>query len=140
MACFSDVASQWMSTTMTLRSASSFSSRSAQREGLSHGGMKTFPMSCSTPNCTQAAVARNSATPQPLLRVINRPHLADYSHFDLSRILQLRLDLARDVLRQPDGLLVADLLRVHDDAKLAPGLDGEALGDALHLIGDRLEA
>src|SRR4029077_4943011 len=41
-----------------------------------------------------------------LLCVIHRAHLADDSHLDLTGVLQLRLDLARDVLRQPDRLLV----------------------------------
>src|SRR6266849_6825216 len=85
---------------------------------------------------------RDPATlrPRNLLRIINRPHLSDHSHLDLPGVLQLRFDLAGDILRQPDGLLVADLFGVDDDAKLAPGLNGEALRHSVHGVGNRFQS
>ena len=38
-----------------------------------------------------------------------------------------------------DGRVVVDLVRLDDDADLAPGLDGEALVDALEARRDVLE-
>src|ERR1044071_2203181 len=78
--------------------------------------------------------------PMRLFRIFDHTHLANHRHFDLTRILQLRLDLPRDVFRQPDRLLVGDLLGVDDDAKLAPRLNREALRHAVHRVRDRLEA
>src|ERR1051326_3621859 len=78
--------------------------------------------------------------PMRLFPIFDHTHLANHRDFDVTRILQLRLDLPRDVFRQPDRLLVGDLLGVDDDAKLAPCLDREALRDAVHRVRDRLEA
>src|SRR5262245_3261153 len=73
------------------------------------------------------------------LRVVDRSRLPDDGDLDLSRILELVLDAACDVLRQPDGFLVRDLLALDHDADLAPGLQRERLGNALERVGDALE-
>ena len=42
--------------------------------------------------------------------VVDGAGLADHGYFDLARIFQLVFDAAGDVLRQPDGFLVADAI------------------------------
>src|SRR5512135_1597210 len=82
----------------------------------------------------------NSSLSLPLLfGKINSPRLADDRDLDLSRVLKLRLDALGDVLRHPEALVVRDLLRVHDDAQLAAGLDRERALDALHAVRHLLE-
>src|SRR5919204_3267065 len=80
-----------------------------------------------------------SASSSPLLRVLHRSRLADHRDLDLTRVLHRLLDLLRDVARQARAREVVDLLRLHDDADLAPGLDGERLLDALERVRDPLE-
>src|SRR5262245_53433480 len=63
--------------------------------------------------------------------VFNGPGLSDDGDFDLARILQLVLDAAGDVFRQPDRLLVRDPFTLHHDADFAPRLQGKGLGHAL---------
>jgi hypothetical protein len=58
----------------------------------------------------------------PLLRDLDGPALADHDHLDLARILELILDLARDLVREEDGAVVVDLRRLDDDPDLAAGL------------------
>src|SRR5438045_3989079 len=45
-----------------------------------------------------------------LLGVVHGAAFADDRHFDLPRVLELVLDPPGDVLRQPDRLLIGDLL------------------------------
>src|SRR5262245_32445839 len=54
-----------------------------------------------------------------LTGVVNGPGLANDGHFDLARVLELVLDPAGDVLRQPDGLLVRDVIALDEDPDLA---------------------
>src|SRR4051794_5942919 len=61
---------------------------------------------------------------------LNRPGLPDHRDLDLPGVLELVLDPAGDVLRQPDRLLVRDLFALDHDPDLAAGLQGEGLGDA----------
>src|SRR6056297_3565358 len=60
---------------------------------------------------------------------VDRARLTDHHDLDLPRILELALDATGDRLRDLGDLPVAHLPRLHHDAKLAAGLDGEA---ALH--------
>src|SRR6185436_13078617 len=71
-----------------------------------------------------------------LAGVFNSARLTDDGDFDLAGILELVLDAAGDVLRQPDGLLVRDAFAFDQDADLAAGLEGEGLGHALERIGN----
>src|SRR4029079_2116060 len=64
---------------------------------------------------------------------------SDHRDLDLARVGELGLEAARDVARQPDRLLVGDLLGVDDDADLAAGLDRERLLHALEARRDLLE-
>src|SRR5262245_19236475 len=57
-----------------------------------------------------------------LLRVLDRPRFADDRHLDLPRILEMLLDLAGDLVREQRGLVVSDLLGLHDHANLTAGL------------------
>src|SRR3954447_19633390 len=66
-----------------------------------------------------AFVLRRGAVP----RDIDGAALADHGHLDLARVLELGLDLARDLVREQDGAVVVDLLRLHDHADLAPRLE-----------------
>src|SRR5262245_12170510 len=74
-----------------------------------------------------------------LLRVLDRAGLADHGDANLTRVGELGLDLLRDVLRQPQRLLVGELVAVDDDAHLAARLDGEGFLHALERRGDLLE-
>src|SRR6185295_9562228 len=72
-------------------------------------------------------------------RVFDRAGLADDRDLDLARVGQLGLDLARDVLGEPERLVVRELAAVDDDAHLAAGLDRERLLHPLEGGGDLLE-
>src|SRR5687768_8559812 len=56
-------------------------------------------------------------------RVLDLTGLPDHGDLYLTGILQLRLDLLRDVARQPEGLVVRDSVRLDDDAQLPSRLD-----------------
>src|SRR6266849_4277390 len=73
------------------------------------------------------------------LGVVDRARLPNDGHFDLARVFELVLDAARDVLREPDGLLVRDLLALDHDADLAAGLQRERLRHALEGVGDAFQ-
>src|SRR5262245_24496989 len=70
------------------------------------------------------AAVRSAASlgPQALFCVVNGAGFADDRDFDLSRIFELVLDAAGDVFREPDRLLVGDLLTLDHDPDLAAGL------------------
>src|SRR5215813_5457600 len=74
-----------------------------------------------------------------LLRVIDRAGFADHGHLDLTGVLELVLDAARDVLGEPHRFLVGDLLALDHDPDFAAGLQRERLRDALEGIRDPLE-
>ena len=61
---------------------------------------------------------------------VRRAALADDRHLDLARVLELVLDLARDLVREQDRRVVVDLLRLDDHADLAAGLQRVDLLDA----------
>src|SRR5215831_4175098 len=74
-----------------------------------------------------------------LLRELDRAGLPDHGHLDLAGVLELILDLARDLVREQDGTVVVDLLRLDDHADLAARLERV---DLLHPVvprGDLLE-
>src|SRR5688500_9356085 len=88
---------------------------------------------------TMSPTKRSFTPARRSLRVFDRTGLADHRHLDLARLGEVLLDLLGDVAREPDRLLVGDLLAVDDDPNLAAGLDGEALLHALEARGDLLE-
>src|SRR5512142_2448619 len=75
----------------------------------------------------------------PSSRVFHGAGLADDRDLDLARVLELGLDLLRDVLRQPQRFVVGDLRGLDDDPQLAPRLDRERLLHALEAVRDVLE-
>ena len=79
------------------------------------------------------------APPVGLPRVVDRARLADDGDLDLAGVLQALLDLLRDVAGQPGRPEVVDRVRLDEDPDLAPGLDGEALVDAVEGVGDPLQ-
>src|SRR5438132_719525 len=74
-----------------------------------------------------------------LTGVLDRARLADHRDFDLPGILQLRLDLPRNVARQPESLVVRDPIGLDDDPQLPARLDGEGFLHPLETVGDVLE-
>lgn len=56
--------------------------------------------------------------------------LADDDHSDLPRILEFLFDPLGNIMRQNDGLILIDLLRLHDDTQLTSCLNGIAAGHA----------
>src|SRR5262245_61922950 len=52
---------------------------------------------------------------RPLLGILHGARLADHDDFDLARVLQLALDLARDLGGEDRRLLVRDRLVLHHD-------------------------
>src|SRR5579884_1136098 len=83
--------------------------------------------------CTRAAIAAPSMicpTPGSASK-IHRPRLSNQHDLDLSRILELRFDAPRDLLRHRRHPDVVDVVRQHDDAHFAAGLNGEHLLHAL---------
>src|SRR5262245_23469389 len=77
--------------------------------------------------------------PYGLLRELDRAALPDHRHLDLARILELALDLARDLVREQHRLVVVDLRGLHHDADLPARLQREHPLDSLLLGGDLLE-
>src|SRR5690606_14212339 len=70
---------------------------------------------------------------------VHRARLADDHHLDLPRVLQLVLQLARDLLAELRHGRVIDVLRIDHDADLAARLNREAALDAGKAVGDFLE-
>src|SRR4051794_36706564 len=56
--------------------------------------------------------------------VLHRPRLADHGDLDLAGVVELLLDGPGDVAADPQGVAVAGLRGVGDDADLSAGLDG----------------
>src|SRR5204863_7933730 len=74
-----------------------------------------------------------------LLGELDSPALSDDRHFHLARVLELGLDLARDLVREQDGAVVVDLRRLDDHADLPASLERVDALDALLLAGELLE-
>src|SRR5262249_28979160 len=74
-----------------------------------------------------------------LLRVVHRTGLADHGDANLPGILQLALDAARDLARQPLRARVVHTVVLDHDAHLAPGLDRVRLLDPREAVGDLLQ-
>src|SRR2546426_749030 len=70
---------------------------------------------------------------------IHRARLADDDDLDLAGILQLALDLAGDLVGQLGRPAVVDGVGRHDDAHLAPRLNGEHLLDPRELTRELLQ-
>src|SRR5678815_377137 len=83
-------------------------------------------------------IARDSKS-CPSTRVLDRTRLPDHRDLDLAGILELPFDLARDVAREPQRLVVGDAVGLDDDPKLPPRLDSESLLDALEAVRDVLQ-
>ena len=56
----------------------------------------------------------------PLLRVLDRPRLADHGHLDLARVLDVGFDLVGDLAGDDGGAVLVDLLGQDDDPQFAP--------------------
>src|SRR5712691_2817113 len=69
----------------------------------------------------------------------HRPRLPNHDDPDLSGVLQLALDFARDLVGEPRRRGIVHRLRGYHDAHFAPRLDRENLFDAFELRGQRLE-
>src|SRR5690349_2726133 len=74
-----------------------------------------------------------------LSSVVGRARLPDDGDLDLARVLELLLDLARDLVREQHGAVVVERARHDHHADLAPGLHRVDLVDALVAGGDALE-
>src|SRR5439155_17394668 len=61
----------------------------------------------------------------------HRPCLPNHDHLDLSRVLQLALDFARDLVRQPRRRRVVDRIGRHHDPDFPTRLNREDLVHAL---------
>src|SRR6476620_3815926 len=72
--------------------------------------------------------ASATRSPVALPGELNGARLPDHRYLDLAWILQLVLDPACDVLRQPDGFLVGYAFAFNDDADFATGLECKGLG------------
>ena len=59
-----------------------------------------------------------------LLGVLGRSHLSDDRDLDLTRILHIVLDLLGNLTGKFNNAQVVHLVRLDDDAYLAPGLNG----------------
>src|SRR5262245_32117085 len=66
----------------------------------------------------------------PLLGVINGAGFADDGHLNLAGVLELILDAAGDILREPDGLLIRDFFAFDHDADFTARLERERLRHA----------
>src|SRR5436190_7239611 len=75
--------------------------------------------------------ASATRSPVALPGELNGARLPDHGYLDLARVFELVFNAARDVLREPDRLLVGDALAFDDDADFAAGLEREGLGDPL---------
>src|SRR5688500_13106001 len=85
-----------------------------------------------TPRADSAAASRATcsrrrraiATPSTISAgKVHRPRLADDDDLDLPRVLELRLDAARDLLGERCHADIVDIVRCHDYPDLTAGLD-----------------
>src|SRR5690349_3251207 len=89
---------------------------------------------------SSARIAPPMAVPSiSLAGKVHRARLADHHDLDLARILEVALDLARDLLGELARLAVVDRGGGNDHAHLSAGLDREHLLHARELGGDLLE-
>src|SRR5205814_8845012 len=72
--------------------------------------------------------------------IVAGARLATHRDLDLAGVLELVLDAAGDVLRQPHRLLVGDFFALDHDPDLAPRLQRKRLRDALERIGNAFKA
>src|ERR687892_2847814 len=75
----------------------------------------------------------------PSSSVVGRARLADHGHLDLAGVLELLLDLARDLVREQYRAVVVERARRDHHADLAAGLHRVDLVDAVVARGDVLE-
>src|ERR671916_61197 len=66
-----------------------------------------------------------------LASVVGGPRLPDHGDLDLAGVLELLLDLARDLVREQDGAVVVERARDDHHADLAARLHGVDLVDAV---------
>src|SRR5215469_3189460 len=74
-----------------------------------------------------------------LPRVIDRTRFTYYAYLDLAGVVQAFLDLMRNTAGEAAGCVLVDFFRFHDDAYLAPGLDGEGFFYAGERVGNTLQ-
>src|SRR3954470_11463401 len=136
--------SKWMPSTR----ASVVRTCNAPRSGIATAASSPIPTTSEPPaggtrvriRSTRArSPASATRSPVALPGELNGARLPDHGHLDLARVFEFILDAARDVLRQPDRLLVGDALAFDDDTDFASGLEREGLGDPFERIGDAFE-
>src|SRR3989454_542209 len=89
---------------------------------------------------SSARIASPTAAPSmSLAGKIHRAGLADHHHLDLAGVLELALDLARDLLGKLARLAVVDRVRGHHNAHFPARLDREHLFHARELARDLLQ-
>src|SRR5207237_7068206 len=88
---------------------------------------------------TALRLPRSLAAVGRSLCVINRAGFANDRHFDLAGVFELVLDSPGDVLREPDGFFVRDLLAFDHDPDFTAGLQRERFRDAFERVGNPLE-
>src|SRR5579859_64601 len=74
-----------------------------------------------------------------LPRVIDGTRFTHDTHLDLAGVVQAFLDLVRNIAGEATGRVLVDFFRFHDDAYLAPGLDGEGFLYAGERISNTLQ-
>src|SRR5687768_15419894 len=84
-----------------------------------------------------ASSARNARA--TLTSVVGGPRLPDDGDLDLARVLELLLDLPRDLVGEQDGAVVVERAGRDHDADLAPGLHRVDLVHAVVAGRDLLE-
>src|SRR5437660_11352833 len=92
---------------------------------------------------SSARIALPTAVPSMMVALVcnvHRPGLPNDHDPDLPGILQLRLDLARDLVGQLAGLEIVHHVRRDHDPHLSPRLDSENLLDARELASDALRS
>src|SRR6266849_3832016 len=74
-----------------------------------------------------------------LPRIIDSTRFTYYTYLDLAGVVQAFLDLVRNIAGEAAGRIFVDFFRFHDDAYLAPGLDGEGFLYAGERISNTLK-
>src|SRR6188768_2488318 len=85
------------------------------------------------------ATSSRSERSTTLLGVVDGAGFTDDGDLDLTGIFELVFDPAGDVLREPDGFFVGNLLALDHDADFPARLDRERLRHALEGVGDAFE-
>src|SRR5580765_7374315 len=126
-------------TSIRLRSGSTTAASSPMPTSSQAGAAGRRPRIRAISSRSEQSATRVGPGTATLLGVVDGAGFANHRHLDLARVFELVLDPPRDVLRQPDGFLVGDLLALDHDPDLAARLQRERLRDALERVGDPFE-